>query len=99
MAQILGVGDFVAWPGGCMLIGQAHRATGVHSHYALQLSFGEADGICFRHGDEDAWTAYDGVVISSRQPHAMDASTVAAGATILIEIETPTGRALTERFA
>lgn len=99
MAEILGVGDFVAWAGGCMLIGQAHRATGVHSHYALQLSFGEDDGICFRRGDEDAWTPYDGVMISSRQPHAMDASTVAASATILIELETPTGRAMTERFS
>lgn len=81
-----------------MMIGQAHTATGVHSHYAVQLSFGESDGICFRTGDETTWTPYDGVVISSRQPHAMDASTVSASATLLIELETPAGRALDRRF-
>lgn len=98
MTQLLGVGDFVAWDGGCMLIGQAHAATGIHSHYAMQLSFGENDGICFRPEDESTWTPYDGTVISSRQPHAMDASTVAASATLLIELETPAGRALEKRF-
>jgi AraC family transcriptional regulator len=98
MTRLLGVGDFVAWDGGCMLIGQAHKATGIHSHYAMQLSFGEEDGICFRPEETEEWTAYPGTVISSRQPHAMDASTVAAGATMLIELETPTGRAMEKRF-
>src|SRR3954470_11876079 len=98
MTRLLGVGDFVAWDGGCMLIGQAHAATGIHSHYAMQLSFGENDGICFRPEDQSTWTAYDGTVISSRQPHAMDASTVATSATLLIEQETPVGRALENRF-
>ena len=81
-----------------MLIGKAHSATGIHSHYAVQLSFGENDGICFRADDESAWTAYDGTVITSRQPHAMDASTVDASATLLIEQETAAGRALEKRF-
>ena len=81
-----------------MLIGQAHTATGIHSHYAVQLSFGEEDGICFRSDEESTWTSYAGTVISSRQPHAMDASTVAASATLLIEQETPAGRAMEKRF-
>ena len=81
-----------------MLIGQAHTATGIHSHYAVQLSFGEADGICFRSEEEMEWTPYAGIVISSRQPHAMDASTIGPGATLLIEPETPAGRALERRF-
>jgi AraC family transcriptional regulator len=98
MTRLLGVGDFVAWDGGCMLIGQAHAATGIHSHYAMQLSFGENDGICFRAEDQSTWTSYAGTVISSRQPHAMDASTVATSATLLIEQETPAGRALEKRF-
>src|ERR1700749_49848 len=98
MTRLLGVGDFVAWDGGCMLIGQAHAATGIHSHYAMQLSFGESDGICFRPEDESEWTPYQGAVISSRQPHAMDASTVATSATLLIEQETLAGRALEKRF-
>jgi AraC family transcriptional regulator len=98
MTRLLGVGDFVAWDGGCMLIGQAHTATGIHSHYATQLSFGEADGICFRPDDQSDWTSYEGTVISTRQPHAMDASTVTTSATMLIEQETPAGRALEKRF-
>jgi AraC family transcriptional regulator len=81
-----------------MLIGQAHAATGIHSHYATQLSFGETDGICFRPDEASAWTPYDGTVISTRQPHAMDASTVSTSATLLIEQETPAGRALEKRF-
>lgn len=98
MTRLLGVGDFVAWDGGCLLIGQAHSATGIHSHYATQLSFGEGDGICFRPDEKSDWTSYEGTVISTRQPHAMDASTVAASATILIEQETLAGRALEKRF-
>ncbi len=98
MTRLLGVGDFVAWDGGCLLIGRAHAATGIHSHYATQLSFGEDDGICFRPDEKSDWTAYAGTVIMSRQPHAMDASTVATSATLLIETETPPGRALEKRF-
>ena len=98
MTRVLGVGDFVAWDGGCMLIGRAHAATGVHSHYATQLSFGEQAGIRFRPGEKDDWTAYDGAVIASRQPHAMDATPVGMSATMLIEQETPPGRALEARF-
>ena len=80
------------------MIGQAHFATGIHSHYAMQLSFGENDGIRFRPEDQSTWTAYEATVISSRQPHAMDASTVGTSATLLIEQETPAGRALEKRF-
>jgi AraC family transcriptional regulator len=98
MTRVLGVGDFVAWDGGCMLIGRAHYATGVHSHYAMQFSFGENDGILFKAGEKADWVGYAGVVISSRQPHAMDASPVEMSATMLIELETPAGRALEARF-
>jgi AraC family transcriptional regulator len=98
MTRVLGAGDFVAWDGGCMLIGQAYLATGVHSHYAMQFSFGADDGICFRPSETDDWTPYAGVVIASRQPHAMDASVIGVGATMLVEQETPAGRALEARF-
>jgi AraC-like DNA-binding protein len=98
MTRVLGAGDFVAWDGGCMLIGQAYLATGVHSHYATQFSFGAEDGISFRPAETADWTRYSGVVIASRQPHAMDASVIGVGATMLIEQETPAGRALEARF-
>lgn len=98
MTRVLGAGDFVAWDGGCMLIGQAYLATGVHSHYAMQFSFGAEDGICFRPDEQSDWTPYPGAVIASRQPHAMDASVIGVGATMLIEQETPAGRALEARY-
>lgn len=98
VAPTLGIGDFVAWDGGCLLIGKAYRETGVHSHYAVQFSFGEDDGIRFKPSESAEWTAYDGIVISSRQPHAMDATTVGMSATMLIEQETPSGRALEAGF-
>jgi len=81
-----------------MLIGQAYLATGVHSHYAMQFSFGERDGIAFKPAEKDDWTPYDGIVISSRQPHAMDATSCGASATMLIEQETQSGRALEAKF-
>jgi AraC family transcriptional regulator len=96
VAQPLGVGDFLAWDGGCLLIGEQRIPTGIHSHYAVQLGFGEQDGIRFRESDESDWTSYDGVVIASRQPHAMDATSVNPSATLLIERETPAGRSLAE---
>jgi len=81
-----------------MLIGQAYLATGVHSHYAMQFSFGAGDGIRFKPAEDADWTAYPGVVIASRQPHAMDATACGLSATMLIEQETTAGRALEARF-
>src|SRR5206468_295789 len=49
--------------------------------------------------DRDEWTAYDGVVIASRQPHTMDSSGVPGCAVIFVEPETREGRALAERYA
>ena len=98
MTRTLGVGDFLAWDGGCLLIGEQRAPTGVHAHYAVQLSFGAVDGIRFREAERDDWTSYDAVVIASRQPHAMDATDVSPSATLLIERETAAGRALTGRF-
>jgi AraC family transcriptional regulator len=79
-----------------MLIGKALRATGVHAHYATQFTIGSQDGILFRPGESEAWTAYAAAVIASRQPHMMDASTVEFSATMLLEPETPLGRELAE---
>jgi AraC family transcriptional regulator len=70
----------------------------MHSHYAIQVAFGVDHGIRFRPSDDTDWTAYDGVVIASRQPHAMDASVVPGNAILFVEPETREGRALAERF-
>jgi AraC-like DNA-binding protein len=93
-----GIGQFVSWDGGCLMIGRARGITPMHSHYAIQIAFGPTHGIRFRPSDQAPWTEYDGVVIASRQPHTMDATHVALNAIIFIEPERREGRALTERF-
>jgi AraC family transcriptional regulator len=91
------VGHFVSWDGGCLLIGRVAEPIPVHAHYAIQIAFGAVPGIAFRASDDDAWSEYDGALIPSRQPHAMDATRVAPSAVLLVEPETREGRALTER--
>jgi AraC-like DNA-binding protein len=93
-----GIGQFVSWDGGCLMIGRARGITPMHSHYAVQIGFGPTRGIRFRPSDQAPWTEYDGVVIASRQPHTMDATHVALNAIIFVEPERREGRALTERF-
>ena len=99
MAGLLGIGHFFSWEGGFLVIGSAAGITPMHSHYAIQVAFGSEPGIRFRPNDREPWTEYDGVVISSRQPHTMDASVVPYDAVLFVEPETREGRALTQRFA
>jgi AraC family transcriptional regulator len=93
-----GVGHFVSWDGGCLLIGRAVGITPMHSHYAIQIAFGSEPGIRFRPSDRDPWTEYGGAIIPSRQPHTMDASVVPFNAVLFVEPETREGRALDERY-
>jgi AraC family transcriptional regulator len=93
-----GYGHFVSWDGGCLVIGRAAGITPMHAHYAIQVAFGSEHGIRFRTSDREQWSEYEGVVISSRQPHTMDATVVPHNAVIFIEPETREGRALAERF-
>jgi AraC family transcriptional regulator len=97
MSDRMGVGDFVPWEGGCLLIGRALAVTPMHAHYAIQIGFGVEPGIRFRTTEASDWTAYEAAVIPSRQPHTMDATRVSANAIIFVEPETPEGRALAER--
>lgn len=97
MAPATGVGQFVSWDGGCLLIGRARDVVPLHAHYAIQVAFGAEPGIRFRPDDGTAWTAYDAALIPSRQPHAMDASGTSASAVLLVEPETREGRALGAR--
>jgi AraC-like DNA-binding protein len=92
------VGHFVAWNGGCLLIGRAASVVPVHAHYAIQIAFGSTAGIAFRGGEHEAWGEYGGAIIPSRAPHAMDATRVAPSAVLLVEPETREGRAIAERY-
>jgi AraC family transcriptional regulator len=98
MSAAGGIGHFVTWDGGCLMIGRAKGVVPMHSHYAIQVAFGSEHGIRFRQSDREDWTEYGGVVISSRQPHSMDATAVANNVVLFVEPETPEGRALTERY-
>jgi AraC-like DNA-binding protein len=98
MSDRMGVGDFVPWEGGCLLIGRALAVTPMHAHYAMQIGFGAEPGIRFRTTEGSDWTAYEAAVIPSRQPHTMDATRVSSNAIIFVEPETPEGRALAERY-
>ena len=91
------VGHFVAWDSECLFIGRGGAVVPVHAHYAIQIAFGATPGIRFCPGDGAPWTTYGGAIIPSRQPHAMDATTVAPNPVVFVEPETREGRALVER--
>ena len=93
-----GVGHFVSWDGGCLMIGRAIGVTPMHAHYAIQIAFGPEPGIRFRPSDVAEWTEYGGAIIPSRQPHSMDATTVPFNVVLFVEPETREGRALTELY-
>lgn len=97
MAAPIGTGQFISWDGGCMFIGRAVAQTPMHAHYAIQVGFGSCTGTRFRPSEEEPWTSYDGVLIASRQPHAMDASVVPHHAVMFVDPDTREGRALAER--
>ena len=98
MSIAAGVGHFVSWEGGCLLIGRAVGVVPIHSHYAIQIAFGAEPGIRFRSSEQEDWTEYVGAIIASRQPHSMDASHVSANVVLFVEPETREGRALSELY-
>jgi AraC-like DNA-binding protein len=98
MSGMAGVGHFVSWDGGCLLIGSALGLTPRHAHYAIQIAFGSEPGIRFRTTEQSEWTAYGGAIIPSRQPHSMDATRVSSNVVIFVEPETREGRALTQLY-
>jgi AraC family transcriptional regulator len=92
------IGDFVAWDGGCLFIGEASGVTPVHSHYAVQLSLGSEPGVRLRTSERDGWTTYGAAAVPPRQPHAFDGTGVRYWATLFVEPETRAGHALVERY-
>jgi AraC-like DNA-binding protein len=98
VASLVGIGDFIGWEGGCLLIGKAIRVVPKHSHQAIQVVFGYAGPVGLRSGDEGEWTPYPLGVIPSRQPHSMDATASTYNVVIFVEPETVSGRSLTEQY-
>ena len=98
MSNGAGIGHFVSWDGGCLVVGRATIIVPVHAHYAIQIAFGSQPGIRFRSSEQEPWTEYGGAIIPSRQPHTMDATVVPFNVVMFIEPETREGRALSEIY-
>jgi AraC family transcriptional regulator len=90
-------GDFVAWNGGCLLIGSGAGVIAPHSHYAIQLALG-VPGLRVQFGRAGTWQACAGALVPSRATHTIDVAGCLWSAVIFIEPETPEGRALALRL-
>jgi len=96
LSRALRTNQFVSWNGGCLFIGRYGSLVPMHAHYAIQIAFAPEHGIRFRTSEREDWTAYDGVLIPSRQPHSMDVTGMPANAVMFVEPETREGRVLSE---
>lgn len=94
-------GDFVAWNGGCLLIGLTGSAGGTiapHSHYAIQLAIAAPDGLRVQFGRNAPWQPCHAALVPSRATHTIDVAGSEWTAVLFIEPETPDGRALSARL-
>lgn len=90
-------GDFVAWSGGSLLIGEGSGSIAPHAHYAIQIAFGWPSGlrVQLRGG---TWEACAGALVPSRAAHSIDVSACEWSGVIFVEPETAAGRALAARM-
>lgn len=87
-------GDFVAWSGGCLLIGEGHGSIAPHAHYSIQIAFGQPQGLRVQMG-QGAWQPCAAAIIPSRARHTIDVTDCEWSGVLFVEPETPEGRALT----
>ncbi len=98
MTRTVGVGQFMAWDGGCLFIGRHERQLPVHSHQAIQLVVASEGEHGVRASESDPWVTYSVAAIPTRHPHSLDVTAAEYGAVIFIEPETREGRAITQRL-
>jgi AraC-like DNA-binding protein len=91
-------GDFVAWNGGCLLIGSGAGVVAPHSHYAIQLALGAPSGLKVQFGRNGAWQDCAAALIPSRATHTIDVHGCQWSSVLFIEPETAEGRALSTRL-
>lgn len=91
-------GDFVAWTGGCALIGEGSGPIALHSHYAIQLSIGSPSGLRVRFGGDGAWQPCAAALVPSRAAHSIDVNDCDWSSVVFIEPETAAGRAIAARL-
>lgn len=90
-------GDFVAWSGGSLLIGEGSGSIAPHAHYAIQITFGWPSGLRVQR-DGGAWESCAGAMIPSRAVHSIDVTACEWSGVIFVEPETAAGRALAARI-
>lgn len=91
-------GDFLAWTGGALLIGEGSGAIALHSHYAIQLSIGSPSGLRVRFGRTGEWQSCAAALVPSRAVHSIDVNECDWSSVLFIEPETAPGRALAARL-
>lgn len=98
MNNRVGVGQFLAWDGGCLFIGRHDSAVPVHAHQAMQLVVGRNARPLIRAGEGAPWSEFSAALIPSRQTHGIDVTSADYGVVVFVEPETKEGRAIAERF-
>lgn len=99
MTRRVGVGQFLAWDGGCLFIGHHDRQLPVHAHQAMQLVVASEGSHRVRGGEQEPWASYSVAAIATRQPHGLDVTDSDYGAVIFVEPETLEGRSIAQRLA
>jgi len=92
-------GDFVAWSGGCLLIGEGHGSIAPHAHYSIQIAFAKPEGLRVQFGSQGAWQPCAAAVVPSRAPHSIDPTGCEWSGVIFVEPDTPEGKALAARLS
>ena len=94
-------GDFAAWNGGAVFIGQGAGSAVIapHSHYAIQIAIGMPSGLRVQFGPRGEWQRCAAALIPSRLTHSIDVTECDSSAVIFVEPETADGRALSARLA
>ena len=98
MTRLVGIGQFVAWEGGCLFIGRHDRAVPPHAHQAIQFVAGSEGTHLVRSNDAEPWQSYLIAAIPARQPHSIDVTGSEYGIVVFLEPETREGRAIAQRY-
>ncbi len=98
LSERIGVGQILAWEGGCLFIGHHRTPLPVHAHQAIQLVVGKDADHLVRAGEAEEWLAYSMAAFPSRQPHGIDVTNSEFGAVIFVEPETREGRAIAQQY-
>jgi AraC family transcriptional regulator len=91
-------GDFIAWPGGAIFVGEGSSQISPHAHYSIQCVIGLPQGLRLSIGRKEQWFDVPGALIPSRAMHTIDTSRCGWGAVMFIEPETVEGNAISQRL-